>query len=348
MRENRGKLIILGVLIVTLAIAGLLLSRQANKSGKPIANTSFSLMTSIHELTTPLGVAVDGDENIYVSNTGASEFVVYDSGGVEKFRLTSIPDDKADGLDENGDVKFYSPYGIAVDDENNKVYICDAVVRVLDKAGNYLYSLKLPPGTVAVTPGQGSPRTNEITLYKDKVFVTSRDGIYIFDNQGKYIGHWGTRGAEIGQYDFPNGIAADPANGNLFIADTNNSRVVSLTPEGKTRWVIGAWDDAKIGNPFHLVRSVAVGPDGLVYVSDVPDRILVLDQDGNLKAIIGERGTEDAQLNFPEGIAVSSSNKLYIADRENNRVQVWQLSGDMPLPSAADVEKFKKSLRKFE
>lgn len=62
----------------------------------------------------------------------------------------------------------------------------------------------------------------------------------------------------------------------------------------------------------------------------------------------GERGTEDAQLNFPEGLAISSSNKLYIADRENNRVQVWQLTSEMPLPDTAEVEKFKKAMRTYQ
>lgn len=342
MQENKGKLIILGVLIAALAIVGLLLSRKANDPGKQIAGTSFSLMISIYDLRTPLAVTVDGENNIYVSNTGESEVVVYDPDGVMQYRLSSINDEKGE------EIKFYSPYGLAVDDENNKLYVCDYTVRVLDKAGNYLYSLTPPPEAVLDAPGLGTARPNMVSLYKDKVYVTSRDGIFVFDNTGKYITRWGTRGSAVGQYDFPNGIATDPETGNIFVVDTNNWRLVSLTPDGKPRWIIGAWEDAKIGSPFHLPRSVAIGPDGLVYVSDVPDRILVFDQDGTLKAIIGERGTEDAQLNFPEGMAISSSNKLYIADRENNRVQVWQLTSEMPLPDTAEVEKFKKAMRTFQ
>src|SRR3989304_669081 len=110
MQENKGKLVILGVLMRSLAIVGLLLSRKANDPGKQIAGTSFSLMTSIYDLKTPLGVAVDGDNKIYVSDTIG--------------------------------------------------------VRVLDKAGNYLYSLNPPPEAVQDAPGLGTARPNMVSLYK--------------------------------------------------------------------------------------------------------------------------------------------------------------------------------------
>lgn len=342
MRNNKGKLVILGVLVLALAVTGLLLSRKTSQKGKPIAGTSFSLMTTIYDLKTPLGIAVDGDENIYVSDTGNSQIVRYDRDGVMQFKLGSVTDDKGQ------EMKFFSPYGIAVDDANNKVYVCDYQLHVLDKAGNFLYNLTPPPEAIKNAPGEGAARPNEVAVYKDKVYVTSRDGIYVFDDKGNYLTHWGTRGAAVGQFDFPNGIAVDPETGNLFVVDTNNWRLVSLTPEGKTRWAIGNWGDANIGSPFHLPRSVAFGPGGLIYVSDVPDRILVLDTDGNLKAIIGERGDQDAQLNFPEGLAVSPANRLFLDDRENDRVQVWQLTDNLPLPSTAEVDKFNKAKRSFD
>ncbi|MCL4474341.1 MAG: NHL repeat-containing protein [Actinobacteria bacterium] len=342
MQQNKGKLIVLGVLVIALGFTGLLISRKSSEKGKPIAGTSFSLMTTIYDLKTPLGIAIDGDENIYVSDTGNSRIALYDRDGILQFQLGSVTDDKGQEL------KFYSPYGLAVDDANNKLYVCDYSVRVLDKAGNFLYNLTPPPEAIVNAPGEGAARPNEVAVYKDRVYVTSRDGIYVFDDKGKYITHWGTRGAAVGQFDFPNGITVDPATGNLFVVDTNNWRLTSLTPDGKTRWAIGNWTDANISSPFHLPRSVTVGPNGLLYVSDVPDRILVFDLDGNLKSIIGERGDQDAQLNFPEGLAVSPTNKLYLDDRENGRVQIWQLTDNLPVPGTPEVDKFAKAKRSFD
>ncbi len=158
--------------------------------------------------------------------------------------------------------------------------------------------------------------------------------------------HWGTRGSQVGQYDFPNGIAVDENTGNIFVVDVNNWRLVSLDMNGKVRWIIGNQENG-VSSPFRLPRSVAIGPDGLVYVSDAPDRILVFDQDGNLVSILGERGTAETQINFPEGLYVSDDNRLYFADRENNRVQIWDLTGEMSTPSEGDVNKFKEALKQY-
>lgn len=341
--STRNKLIILGVLLLVLILVTVAISRKVGQTSQQISGTSFTLMTTIYDLRTPLGVAVDGEENIYVADTGNVKLRFYDPSGVERFSINQAVEPK----DESKTYEFGTLYGMAVDDARNKVYVCDTVVYVFDKAGNFQYFLKPPEGTVTTKPGEGSPRPNEVALYKDKVYVTSRDGIYIFSAEdGKFIDHWGKRGAEVGNYDFPNGIAIDQTNGNIYVVDTNNWRVVALTPDGKPRWTLGNQDDGKVSSPFHLPRSIAVGPDGRLYVSDVPDRIIVLDSDGNLVATIGDRGTEDAQLNFPEGIAITASNKMVFADRENNRVQVWQLSDPLPTPSTADVDKFKKALRK--
>ena len=178
--------------------------------------------------------------------------------------------------------------------------------------------------------------------------MTSRDGIYVFNAaDGQYLQHWGTRGSDVGQYDFPNGIAVDEETGNLFVVDVNNWRVTSLTTDGEIRWMLGRQEGGAVKSPFRLPRSVAVGPDGLVYVTDAPDRIIVLDQDGNLVAIIGERGTEDTKMNFPEGIFVSDSNQLMFADRENNRVQVWDLTDELDPPDPVEVQDFKDALRNY-
>lgn len=336
----RRRLIILAVLLVLLLLAALLLNRKENQRGQ-ITGSSFSFLVSIYDLTDPLGVATDRDENIYVSNTGSSEVIVYDKEGVRQRKIEDTKDEKGAPL------RFYSPYGIAVDDDNDKLYVADynwQGVRVLTREGEFLYNLPKTPQDIPLDPTMGFTPFG-VAVGNDHVYVVSKDGIYVFDTEGNYQTHWGSRGSEIGQYDFPNGIAVDRESGNLFVADSLNRRVVSLDRDGKIRWVLGvtSGEDQSV---FQLPRSVAVGPDGLVYITDTFwHKIFVVDQNGKLISEFGERGTEDGQFSFPEGLAVSSSDRLYVADRQNNRVQIWQMATPLPEPPQADPQKFLNSLK---
>ncbi|MFA6001610.1 MAG: hypothetical protein WC828_05790 [Thermoleophilia bacterium] len=340
----RRRVIALAILVVVLVIAGILLLIKMNEK-REITGSSFSFLVSIYDLTSPMGVATDRDEQIYVSNTGKSEVNVYDMDGVLNRKLDDTVDEKGEPL------RFYSPYGIAVDDARDKLYISDyswGGVRVLTKEGEFLYNLPKNPADLPLDPSLGwSPFS--VAVGEDRIYVSSKDGIYVFGLEGEFIAHWGTRGNEMGQYDYPNGVAVDRATGNLFVTDTINRRVVSLNSEGKLRWVLGVVDAGKgDASVFQLPRSVAIGNDGLVYVTDTfSHRIVVLDQDGTLVSMFGERGTDDAQFSFPEGLTISSSDRLYVADRQNNRLQIWQLAPPLPSVTPADVKRFGGALKKF-
>ncbi|MHB1411774.1 MAG: NHL repeat-containing protein [Thermoleophilia bacterium] len=340
-QNYKGRLIILGILVVALAVVGLLLSHRLVNTPKAIAGTSFNLAFTIYDLRTPLGVTADSNDNVYVADTGNSMIKVYDRNGNFQYRLDSVHDDKG-----NRTISFPSPYGLAIDNSTGKLYVCDYSVYVLDKSGKYLDELTIPAGVVKPDPNDKSRmRPNQVAILNDRVYVTSRDGIYIWDkNTDQFVTHWGTRGTGLGQYDYPNGIAADPTTGNIYVADTNNWRLVCLGEDGKIRWTLGRQQKGNIPSPWHLIRSVSVDKNGNVFISDSPDRIVVLDKNGKLISIIGERGTEETKLNFPEGVFVSAMDRLYIADRENDRVQAWQLNSQLPRPSSADVDKFAKAL----
>lgn len=343
MKDNRVKLAILITLVVAIAIVILLLLRGCQEEEKTVAGGAFTASMDIVDLHTPLGVTADQDGQIYISNTGASEVRVYSPEGEMLYKIDSGEDEKGEAF------QYWSPYGIAYDDARGKLYVADYTVRVVDKEGNYFYSLTPPAEAITEDESVSTLRPNQVALTSDRVYVTSRDGIYVFDAEdGTFITHWGSRGPGVGQYDFPNGIAVDEETGNVFVVDVNNWRVVSLTSDGQVRWILGRQEDGAVKSPFRLPRSVAVGPDGLVYITDAPDRIVVLDQDGNLVSVEGERGTAEAQLNFPEGIYITDNNRLLVADRENNRVQVWDLAAEPNTADFTEVEKFKEALRNYQ
>ncbi|MHB1390599.1 MAG: SMP-30/gluconolactonase/LRE family protein [Thermoleophilia bacterium] len=334
----RYRLILLAVPVAILLVALFLYARDGSGTASVNSGDSYAPRAAIGDLATPRGVATDRAGNIYVSDSGASQVRFYDVDANLKFAFSEF-------VDHNDTRNFGSPYGIAVDDARGLVYVADdSKIVVLDQAGDFKYYLS-PPAAVRQSSGADAYRPSDVAVGSNRVFVTRQDGIDVFSaDDGSYLEHWGRQGTAVGDYDYPNGIAVDPADGNIYVVDTNNWRLVALTPGGRVRWTVGGQDNGRVSSPFQAPRSVAVGPDGLVYVSDMPDRIVVLDPHGALVSILGGRGSGDGQLNFPEGLAVTGDNRLLIADRENNRVQVWQLATPAA-PAGADVDKFRKATR---
>jgi len=78
---------------------------------------------------------------------------------------------------------------------------------------------------------------------------------------------------------------------------------------------------------FELPNSIAVAPNGLVYVADSKrDVVKVFDANGNLVNTIGGTGTVEGQFRFPNSVAVNA-NLLAVADRDNHRVQLFNTNG---------------------
>jgi len=162
-----------------------------------------------------------------------------------------------------------------------------------------------------------------------------------------YSGNGGP--AAQARLNFPTALAVDAA-GNIFFADTANHRIRRISPDGVITDVAGGGFrlDPGTGDPasddlyrdpgpgdtatsvaLQFPAGVAVGSDGSVYV---PRRfqVLVVNPSGNVTAIIGN-GTQgfsgdggdarDAQLNFPQALAVDALGNLYIADTGNRRIR---------------------------
>ena len=109
----------------------------------------------------------------------------------------------------------------------------------------------------------------------------------------------------------PSGVAVDSA-GNMYIADTNNHRIVKMNSSGT---VVAAWGSKGSGQgQFKYPQGVAVAPTGEVFVCDTANnRIQVLDSSGTYLRQWGSRGSGDSQFDWPLSIAVDGTN-VYVAD----------------------------------
>lgn len=130
---------------------------------------------------------------------------------------------------------------------------------------------------------------------------------------------FGSSGSGPGQFRHPYGVAVD-AQGNAYVADTNNNRVQKLSPAGQpvTQWGGQGSAPGQFKRPF----GVAVDVQGNLYVADTENhRIQKLSPDGQPVAQWGSKGTGPGQFDTPTGIWVTKQGEIYVAEFANNRVQ---------------------------
>ena len=165
------------------------------------------------------------------------------------------------------------------------------------------------------------------------VFVSDNYNFRIqkFTGNGVFVTKWGSAGSGDGQfgtqnfYNGPNGIAVDGA-GNVYVADTGNSRVQKFDGNGN---FLAKWGSAGSGDgQFNIVYDVSVDVSGNIYVIDYGNnRIQKFSSSGVFLAKWGSAGSGDGQFNGPHGIAVDGAGNVYVADAFNNRIQKFSSSG---------------------
>jgi len=296
-----------------------------------------------------VGVAPDG--TVYVTESSWYR--------VRRFSATGAPLGGW-GAPGYGDGQFNNPRGVAVAPDGT-VYVVDSDlghrIQRFSAAGTFLGTWGSPgsgdgqfllPRGVAVAP--------DGTVY---VADTGNHRIQVFSADGTFLGKWGSEGSGNGQFKYPEGVAVAP-DGAVYVADTGNHRiqvfrVQSLgtstpTPSSPTptssplmptptqlpqpsippsyrafQFAIGA--QAPIGQ-FYDPRSVAVAPDGTVYVADTYNhRIQRFSASGAFLGTWGARGSGDGQFDRPHGVAVAPDGTVYVADTYNHRIQRFSADG---------------------
>jgi sugar lactone lactonase YvrE len=157
------------------------------------------------------------------------------------------------------------------------------------------------------------------------IFVadTNNGRIEKFSPNGLFITSLGIKGTGYGQLGEPNGIAID-RDGNIYVADASNHRVQKLAPDGR---LIAEWKGPDAG--FYGPRRIAIGPDDSIYVVDQGrTRIVKFSPDGRVLATWGTKGNGDGQFDDHTSVSVDpKTNKVYVADPCNKRIQVFDSNG---------------------
>ena len=192
---------------------------------------------------------------------------------------------------------------------------------------------KLPEGWVL---GQ----TAIVTDSQDRVYLFNRSDhpLIVLDRDGKFLNSWGE-----GDLPDAHGMFID-ADDNLYMPVKNSDVVLKYSPDGNllmtmgdsdkpsdTGWTGDVNDPAKqAAGPFNRPSDIALDASGDLYISDGygNSRVHKFTSDGKLLFSWGEPGkTGPGEFHVPHGVWVHTDGRVFVADRENNRIQIFDAEG---------------------
>jgi DNA-binding beta-propeller fold protein YncE len=153
-----------------------------------------------------------------------------------------------------------------------------------------------------------------------------------FDPSGKLLTSFG---AEM--FVFPHGITAD-RDGNIWVTDGDGKdgkghQVFKFSPAGKVLMTLGKAGVAGTSeDTFNKPSAVAIAANGDIFVADGHGgesnaRIVKFSKDGKFIMTWGKKGSAPGDLNIPHALAFDSKGRLFVADRGNNRIQIFDQNG---------------------
>ena len=176
---------------------------------------------------------------------------------------------------------------------------------------------------------------------EDRVYLICRGDhpVIIYDQKGNFQRTWGE-----GEFSYrTHGIYVAP-NGTLFCTDDGQHTVRQFTPEGKLLMTLGilntpsdtGYDGKNItsikrgAGPFNRPTNVAIGPKGDIYITDGYGnaRVHKFSPMGQLQRSWGEPGRGPGQFYLPHGIAIDSEGRVFVCDRESDRIQIFSPDGE--------------------
>jgi DNA-binding beta-propeller fold protein YncE/4-amino-4-deoxy-L-arabinose transferase-like glycosyltransferase len=275
-------------------------------------------------LSNPHGIAVDGDGNIYVGDRGNGRVVVFGRDGNE---IRSWGKKAPQGSTKPAPGEFVNISDLAVGPDGT-VYVVDYDANrlsVFTREGQIKFTLD--GDLIGVAPSNGADAAPNGEVY---LASTSQSRVVVFPGLASYTeetkGNIATSARSITGGDGANKIeqpldaAYDPVDpSRVYVADVRD-RIARISSGGtiEREWLLPTGREDGGGR-------LAVSPDGTtLYLSD-PDRhrVTVVNTTDDTVTYFGGPGTDPGQFRSPSGIAVGEDGRIYVVDRDNNRVQVF-------------------------
>src|SRR6266700_1507177 len=209
--------------------------------------------------------------------------------------------------------------------------------------------LKLPPDThLGEAVGVAVNSKGHIFVFSrgnttGPAYAAAAAQLLEFMPDGKFlreIGH------NLYAWSFAHSVKVDKDD-NIWVADKGSDMVIKFNPEGRVAMVLGRKQEASdegteplrhpkpplppVDGMFRQVTDMAWDVAGNTYISDgyINSRVAKIDKDGNWLKSWGEPGDGPGQFNTPQSIAVDAHGRVYVADRGNRRIQVFDDEGKL-------------------
>jgi 6-bladed beta-propeller len=149
------------------------------------------------------------------------------------------------------------------------------------------------------------------------------DPVLVLDRDGQVLRSWGK-----GDYKIPHSIRIDPA-GNVWTVDAAASVVIKHSPIGEKLMTIVVGEQPQTRSAFNGTTDIAFGPHGRLFITDGYGnaRVLEYTPDGKRVKQWGRPGTGPGEFHLPHAIQIDEKGTVYVADRENGRIEKFDLDG---------------------
>jgi YD repeat-containing protein len=277
----------------------------------------------------PTAIAVAADGDLLVTDAGNGRVQRFSSAGAYISQFGS----KGSG---NGKFTGAGPEGIAIGQEG-EIYVSDTYagrVQKFTSGGTFIESI----GSKGSGEGQiGEPTGIDIDAGGNLwVADWQNNRVEVFDEEGNFLDQFGSTGTGEGQFNRPDALDIDEA-GNVWVGDQNNGRVQRFDLAAQYVDQFGAKGSGEGQFSFAYPMGIAAS-DGHIWVTDVnnhrvqewivPEELTTY-TDVIYADAFGESGVEPGQLSYPSGVELDVEGDLWVADRNNHRVQRFAPDGEL-------------------
>lgn len=278
-----------------------------------------SLGNDDDEFDKPTGLAISAEnQKFYVVDSGNNRVQIFElthgdncPPGTDEFVDKEVCFEDSFGSSGSTSGKFDVPTGVAIDRDNGDVYVVDSDnnrVQRFQSDGDF-DNLEFGSPNSFDDEYLGLPSAIAVHRASDNVYVadSTTDSISVFDDSGSFLFNFGDTGSGDNEFRNPSAMVIDDASNMLYVADTDNDRI----------------------QMFELTDgdNCSPGTDELVN-----DEVCFVGS-------FGSSGSSDGKFDEPSGLAFDAADHLlYVADTENDRIQVFELSAGNTCPTTGTHE----------